>query len=190
MKCLLLAAMVMLFAPCAFAQGDEKDRIEAVARVKSFSDEQLRQALDKLLDGPDFRQDSVYEPCLNEIVGRGGKTWEAYLNVKLQTLNKRRIHRFNAEDTEPGSNYNLELLTALRRIQKKPDPLVVVLEAKGPLEATPLSLPRLKVAFKNVDCEKAAAGFTDGGEYRSGRQARWRVVAQRPGCGVAGHGTT
>jgi hypothetical protein len=70
------------------------------------------------------------------------------------------------------------LVTALRRVQKKPDPLVVVLDAKARIEATPLSLPRLKCIINNVDSEKAAVGFRDGGDSRSGRQARWRIVVR------------
>lgn len=41
-----------------------------------------------------------------------------------------------------------------------------------------MSLPRLKVTLKNVDCEKATVGFRNSGDYRTGRQARWRIVAR------------
>jgi hypothetical protein len=139
----------------------------------------LKQSLEKLLDSSGFRHDSLYEPRLNEIVRRGDKTWEAFLDAKLNALVKKKFKLAkDSDDTESGSLDNLELLTALRRVQKKPDPLAVVLESQGPLEGTPLSLPRLKVAIKNVDCEKAVVGFTNGGEYRSGRQARWRLIAR------------
>ena len=182
MKCVLVAAMTVWFVPCILARSDLDDvraRIEAVEKVKSFTDQELRQSLGKLLSGAHFRDDPLYEPCLSEVVRRGGKTWEAYLIAKLKTLNRRGTKPIEpANDTEPGINSNLELLTALRRVQKKPDPLVVVLDTKATIEATPLSLPRLRVAVKNVDSEKAAVGFTDGGEYRSGRQARWRIVVR------------
>jgi hypothetical protein len=123
-------------------------------------DEQLRQSLEKLLEEPRFRDDCRYEPCLDEIVHRGGKAWAAFLDAKLEMLNHKQIKAFeDAADAEPGSNFNLELLTALRRVQKKPDPLIILLATQGPLEATLLSLPRLKVAIKNVDCGKATVGF-------------------------------
>ena len=157
----------------------EEKRLDDVAELQSSSDEQLRKSLEKLLGNPAFRDDCLYEPCLSEIMRRGGKTWEAFLTAKLETLTRKRFKLSDdADDTQSGGQYNLELLTALRRVQKKPDPLVVVLHAKGPLEATPLSLPRLKVKIKNVDCEKIAVGFTNGGNYRSGRQARWRIVVR------------
>ena len=114
-----------------------------------------------------------------KIVRRGGRTWEAFLKTKLEALNKsQRTYGEKQVPNLPGTGrlYNLELVTALRRVQKKPDPLVVLLDVQGPLEANPLLLPRLKVSIKNVDCEKAGVGFTNGGDYRSGRQDRWRVV--------------
>ena len=108
---------------------------------------------------------------------RGGRTWETFLNRKLELLNKKLWKLSDDYDfTDSGNCYNLELLTALRRVQKKSDPLTIALDAKGPLETTPLSLPKLKATIKNVDSEKAAVALKDGGDYRSGRQARWRIV--------------
>jgi hypothetical protein len=179
MKRVLVAGMMLLSASCGLACEDEQARIEAVAKVKLFTDAQLQQTLEKLLGGSHFRDDPLYEPCLGEIVRRGGKTWEAFLAAKLETLNKKQFKLSKDDDyPEPGSYHNLELLTALRRVQKKSDPLAVALSAKGPLEASLLSLPRLDVAMKNVDCDKAAVGFREGGDYRSGRQARWRIVVR------------
>ena len=85
MKCVLVAAVAALFAPYVLADEDETPRVETVAKLKSFTDRQLRQTLEKLLDGPWFRRDSLYEPCLNEIVHSGGKTWEAFLKAKLES---------------------------------------------------------------------------------------------------------
>jgi hypothetical protein len=83
----------------------------------------------------------------------------------------------DSDETDPGSYYNLELLTALRRAKKQPDPLTILVQhGGGPLAGTPLSLPRLKVSIKNVDLEQEEVGFTFGGDYRSGRQARWRLA--------------
>ena len=135
--------------------------------------------METLLRVPRFRDDHSYEPCLNEIVRRGGKPWEAFLIAKLETLNKKQIKLGeHIDDTVPGSLNNLELLTVLRRVQRKPDPIVVVLDAKGPLEATPLGLPKLKVKIENLDSEKTTVGFRNSGDYRSGRQARWRIVVR------------
>jgi hypothetical protein len=179
MRYFLALAVIASLAPCVLARDDEQTRTETVAKVKSFTDDQLRQSLDKLLSDSHFRYDPLYEPCLAEIVRHGGKMWEAFLNAKLKTLNNKQFKLTeDGKFTQSGSLYNFELLTALRRIQKRPDPLAVVLNVKGPLEATPLSLPTLKVALRNVDSEKLPLGFTEGGEYRSGRQARWRIVVR------------
>ena len=48
--------MLALSAPYVLAREDEEARIEAVAKVKSFTDEQLRQTLEKLLDDPNFHR--------------------------------------------------------------------------------------------------------------------------------------
>ena len=173
MRFLLFFPILALFVALSLAQDTKETRTKTVTKLKSFTDEQLRESLDKAMESAGFRNDddSLYEPYLREIVRRGGKTWEAFLKAKLELLNKKQ-----GEDSEPGSRRNLELLTALRRVQKKPDPVTVVLDMQGPLEATSLSLPILKVAIKNVDCDKTAVGFRNSGDYRNGRQERWRIV--------------
>jgi hypothetical protein len=163
MKSVLAIAVLILFASYAGAQ-EEKTSDEAVAKLKTFSDQQLKQCLERPVNTGDFRDDSLYEPCLNEIVRRGGKTWETILSAKVEK--------------ERGSYDNLELLTALRRVQKKPDPILVIVDVKGPLVATPLSLPKLKAKITNRDSEKSSVGYRNGGDYRSGRQGRWRIVVR------------
>ncbi|MGO9114239.1 MAG: hypothetical protein ACLP9L_33915 [Thermoguttaceae bacterium] len=182
MKPTMFIVPLILFASGVCAQEDKHNqecRSTIIAKFKSLPDDKLKQSFERLLSVPEFRDDPSYEPCLNEIVRRGGKTWEAFLSAKLETVNKKQIKLGeDLDDTVPGSQYNLELLTALRRVQRKPNPLAIELDARGPLEATSLSLPRLKVKIKNVDCDKTTAGFRDSGDYRSGRQARWRIVAR------------
>jgi tetratricopeptide (TPR) repeat protein len=73
---------------------------------------------------------------------------------------------------------NLELLTALRRAQRRPDPLAITFSQPPREECVYPDLPDLDVSLRNVDAEKVPVGFTDGGNYRSGRQARWRVEAR------------
>ena len=182
MKPVMFIVPLILFATGVCAQEDQQNqefRSAIIAKFKSLPDDKLKQSFETLLSVSRFRDDPSYEPCLNEIVRRGGKTWEAFLSAKLETLNKKQIKLGeDIDDTVPGSHYNLELLTALCRLQKKPDPLVVMLDEKGPLEATPLGLPKLKVKIKNLDGEKTTAGFRNSGDYGSGRQARWRIVVR------------
>ena len=44
----------------------------------------------------------------------------------------------------------------------------------------PGSLPNLIVLLTNLDVDRAEVPFTDGGDYRSGRQARWRLEVTDP----------
>jgi len=69
---------------------------------------------------------------------------------------------------------NLEALTKLRREQKKRDPITVEVVIPKDLHATTRELPVFDVALKNVDEDKAAVTMMKGGDYRSGRLARWQ----------------
>ena len=145
--------------------------------MRDWADERLSERLDQLLSRDDFRRAAEYEACLSEIIRRGGSKWAGLLRKRFEALSFREFNTYgDDEDLEPGSHFNLELLTALRRVERQPDPLRIVVElADDEAESTPLSLPRLQVTIRNVDVEKRDAGFTFGGNYRSGRQARWRV---------------
>jgi hypothetical protein len=63
----------------------------------------------------------------------------------------------------------------LRRLQKKSDP--VAIEVKGPIEIEAIfpHLPDIAVALVNQDEKRTPIGFQEGGDYRSGRQERWRI---------------
>ena len=69
---------------------------------------------------------------------------------------------------------NLEVLTAIRRIQGLPDPLTIHVDT--PVKQFKLG-DELKLAcrIENVDAEMLPVYFTYGGNYRSGRQTRWRI---------------
>ncbi len=69
---------------------------------------------------------------------------------------------------------SLELLTALRRAQNKPDPLPIVLGGPEQEESIFPNLPILDVALVNKDAQKKPIGYQEGGDYRGGRQERWR----------------
>ncbi len=71
---------------------------------------------------------------------------------------------------------NLELATALRRFDGHPDPLRIFLSgATSPIECKSSQLPIVQASIRNVDSAGAAVGFREGGDYRSGREARWRL---------------
>ena len=70
---------------------------------------------------------------------------------------------------------NLHLLTALRRVQKKPDPLRILVAGKLKRGYSLQEKPRFTLLLTNLDEEKQpVTGFTVGGDYRTGRLARWR----------------
>ena len=171
-----LIAFGFVFATQAHAEEDRPAQI--LVRLREVSDQQLSDRLNGLLSKDDFRREFEYEACLTEIVRRGTKQGAVMLRRCFDVLMDRKFKLFEGSDeTEPGSTYNLELLTALRRANMQPDPLTIVVERGDRLlTATPLSLPRLKVSIKNVDIERKEVGFTFGGNYRSGRQARWRLA--------------
>jgi hypothetical protein len=88
-------------------------------------------------------------------------------------------------------------------VQGQPDPLQIVVQGPTELECVFPELPTLAVALRNRDPEKRAVGFVEGGNYRTGRQERWRFqvhdargrrlpVKESPSGdagGIFGHGT-
>lgn len=149
------------------------------ANYSKLSDDELKQIFNDLLKLTGFRSKANYEPCLSEMIRRGGKQWELFLMEKFEALMKSKIKKYEkAEELTPGANFNLELLTALRRVKKQPDPLQIFIDEPKELNGMASNLPTLKVIIKNVDIEKTDIGFTFGGDYRTGRQSRWRILVQ------------
>lgn len=189
---------ILLLAVCLIGAGEEQapedppdlheesvsgqpaeDRAKITADLKKRSDQALRSELDTMLARRGFRMMVGYEPCLNELLQRDREQSVPYLKKKVEALMKQEIKPYeNADYAFPGAMYNLELLTALRRAQGKPDPLHITIEGPKQIEAIGSDLPALRVAIKNVDHEKTSVGFTVGGDYRSGRQARWRILLE------------
>src|SRR5262249_6886801 len=69
---------------------------------------------------------------------------------------------------------------ALRRVQKKRDPITVEITNPNDLEATTRQLPTIRVFLMNLDEEMSPVAIALGGDYRSGRKARWRFVVHDP----------
>lgn len=101
-----------------------------------------------------------YEAILCELVRRGGIEAESALSRRL---------------SEASGPANLELLTALRRTRRQPDPLIIKIDGAAQLEASTRHLPILNVEIENVDIEERDVGFKFGGNNRSGRHDRWRI---------------
>ena len=154
-------------------------KAKVVTHLKTLSDDDLKKVLNDTLELSDFRSRAGYEPCLAEIVRRGGMQWEAFLKETFDALMEAKVKRHEtSKELDSGSNFNLELLTALRRVSKQPDPLQIFIDEPKELTGMGSSMPNLRVRIQNVDIEKNGVGFTIGGNYRSGRQARWRIVVE------------
>ena len=144
------------------------------SEVAGFTDAELQAELRTALAGETHRRYWVgtFEAVLSEAIHRGGPDWEGFLREALAL----------ARAEEDGyRRADLELLTALRRVQGRRDPLRVVLLNPAPLEATFPELPALSVALENADEEDEVFTLSRGGDYRSGRQARWRLAVHDEG---------
>ena len=122
--------------------------------LRKISDKSLLREIDILLSKNKSERGFLFDRCLAELVRR----------KKIESLE--RIHK-----AEPNS---VEVLTALRRVHTKPDPLAIVIHSQN-LRATPFSLPSISLTIQNVDHGKQSISFTKGGDYRGGRPERWRI---------------
>jgi tetratricopeptide (TPR) repeat protein len=150
----------------------------------------LRDTFNPLQDAP-----SIYEVYLTEMVARRGAAIEACLQMHYDELSGRfgRAILFNhvrdfLEDVPFLSLKNLprarddfksmEVLTALRRVQGRPDPVQIVVREPLVQESHFPDLPVFNASLRNVDSLGQPSGFTEGGDYRSGRLTRWRFQVQ------------
>lgn len=159
-------------------------------RLQQLADNELIETFSKLKiewqDWP-YNKKLNHEMLLTEMVRRGDKAFEKVIIEKMQTQQKalqeeEARQRKKEDEKEKGINVktagreyhspeNLPMLTALRRIQKKPDPMAIEVKQLG-TESTTRELPRFNVVLKNVDVEKQPFHFSFGGDYRSGRFTR------------------
>jgi hypothetical protein len=109
------------------------------------------------------------EAVLQELVTRG--------NDALRVLNSlREPQRPVAADTSEWSlAVDLALLTAIRSLDGKHPPLKIRIPSGQPVRGTVRDISPLPVEITNVDADQQPVWFTFGGDYRSGRLARWRI---------------
>lgn len=142
-------------------------RQAALKKFAAFTDQQLDDHLSALSQGSAQWHKPDYEPCLTEMARRG-------LADRLQ---KHYDALLACNKSQKSFWYNLELLTALRRAQRKPDPLSMQVSLVNPsrLGAAPSVPPVIQATITNVDVGKEPVMFTHGGDYRGGRLERWRI---------------
>ncbi|MHC4548822.1 MAG: hypothetical protein ACYTEZ_08585 [Planctomycetota bacterium] len=139
----------LLLGLVAFAEGPPLSKLGDDALAERWK------ALEKARESDDlsYEQESEREAVLCEFVRRGGDRWVRELAP---------LARAPAD---------LRVLTALRRLQKRPDP--VRIDVAGPrFECVFPDLPTVRVELRVID--ELPVTVQQGGNYRSGRQARWR----------------
>jgi hypothetical protein len=168
----LAACFSLVVALSAWAAETNSEQARAIAELKKWTDEQLRAELEKAsLGGEDER-------LLLEVVRRGGEGWKKFLAARhdaLVRLIQSPIPADRKRERERWGLSNLHLLTALRRVQNRPDPLRILVGGKLERSYSVEDKPSFTCLITNLDEEKQTVyGFTDGGHYRSGRLERWR----------------
>lgn len=146
---------------------------EVLEAMRALDDARLRSAM------RDARGERL-ELFFTEVIRRGGKDWRDYLVHQRQAQEQARAE----EAKQKGPVFplgNVEWLTAVRRLEGKPDPLHIVVAGKRTRSCKLGYLPTFLVLLTNVDRDKAEVLFTEGGNYRTGRQARWRFEVTDPG---------
>jgi hypothetical protein len=142
----------------------------ALQRLGGFDDAALEAHFAAIMRGLAWRH-ADYEPCLVELSQRGmaGQLDRYYRKVMSR---ERDGIKWSFPDPE-----NLELLAALRRAQRRPDPLrCLVTVANRDDFGIKSPAPIIEAKMMNVDTGGEPVYFQHGGDYRGGRMDRWRVL--------------
>lgn len=178
---LLLSCVSICFGEGAREPArEEPGAFELVKRL----DEQIKR---RYRGSPEADTDDL-EIALNKLIKMGNKGEKA-LERKVRADAARRAELEKLRDDEDHNGVlgpeeaselerlstNLELLTALRRIQKKGDPISIQLIAAKELLAIPGKLPRFSAKLKSVDVEKMPVWLSLGRDFHgTPREAQWR----------------
>ncbi len=147
----------------------ENKRRAAANRFSRMTDNELDACLTSF-QAERHANKAKYDPCLAEMARR-----------KLVDQLQRQYDALMAKDRDQdGFRWhpdNLELLTALRRAQGRPDPLTLemALDSRPPWR-TKYSGPCLQAIVRNVDVGDEPVFFVDGCDDRGGRRERWRFA--------------
>lgn len=142
------------------------------------SDNKLIEAnLKEILGGPDglsYKTRNELESLLVEVSFRKSADWEGVLK---QTLKEVRLPSNSKGETEGKlDTRDLEVLTVLRRLQKKPQPMSIRFAPLPRMQWEFPTLPVLKISARRHMDEPEDFRFKFGGDYRSGRQTRWTIL--------------
>ncbi len=147
------------------------------SRFARMDDEGLQRAFGGSTEGMNWRAGpdagGPLEEMLAEMVRRGSASFETCITERLAAV------RADKEQQHSQRIGELELLTALRRLQHKPDPLHLVLGSESVLDVAFPASPTVAFDLKNVEASESFE-VAEGGSYRSGRFARCSVEAVGP----------
>lgn len=131
-------------------------------------------------EGPDRLEFCLWEMCRRRSPVFIAPLEDALKEIRGSIADADRLHRASLEDPSNRPRFeawlrayeeaDLEVLTALRRLQGRPDPLDVRVKDADRVSIFP-RLPLIEATVVNLDSE---IRYTRGGDYRSGRWARWR----------------
>ena len=179
----LAAEAMAVLADIRGQQGKvtEADKLYAEALERYFSDlsdEDICRHFSRVLLSRDPHRTRDGEPrltdveaYLTEMIRRGGPIIEKALAVTAKELTPT-PQSLKADNSKVPRN--LEVVAALRRLQKKIDPVCVEIKSSTYVEAIFPHIPDIAVALVNRDEKRTSIVYQSGGDYRGGRQERWR----------------
>ena len=166
-KCLSIALAIPLLAVVLVQQLTAQEKPSE--DLTKWTDKQLRQAIESSQLG------SEVEAQLSEVVRRGGDDWKKLLKDKNAAFTEGKAFPNELEQRRFWPRCDLDLLTAMRRLNGQPDPLQVLIIGKHQRSYSLHNQLDFNAVVVNLDTEKATIhGLTNGGNYRSGRLERWR----------------
>lgn len=174
---------VLLVFAYALADGGAKPwedpegwvREHAGARkFREADDETIRARLIEILADPErfnHRNQAEFESALSEISLRERNGWPDFLKQLL--IDARKSGDVVRAHVDP---LDWQILTVLRRLENKPQPLLIEVEPLPAFEWDFPSLPALQISARRHPEETEDFHFMFGGDYRTGRQARWTIL--------------
>lgn len=163
------AAAIGIAANALNSMADERADGKAREDLTKWTDTELHKAIESSRPG------SEDERQLSEVVRRGGDDWKKLLLDRNRAFSELLEHPDAAAERRRWDLCNLNLLTALRRVEGKPDPLRVLVAGKRKLTRSLHHKLEFSALVVNLDIEKKTLhGLTRGGNDRSGRLERWR----------------
>lgn len=128
--------IVSALLACALSsQGRPKGEVpDLLTKLAALDDRTLEKKFAAWLGDEDDDEGKGMQVCLSEMLRRGGERWKRVVSAALA--------RIEADPKDRGELENLELLTALRRMEGKRDPVVLEVEARRKIRTTFPGLPR------------------------------------------------